>query len=158
MLLVDGLGRVNLLHNTENTVVKMLIKVLSISESDRASGASALGWVERGGTRSLLSRWALSSAIGRRLLDSVDRSKMALEDVGAVEALLGRGARPGAEAAHHRTLVVGQCVAVLVVLASESLDVVLACLDRALLWPLILVREHMGLEILEDTAAFGNRA
>lgn len=43
---------------------------------------------------------------------------------------------------------------VLVVLACESLLMILAVHDRALLGSLQLVSKHMSLEILEDTAAF----
>lgn len=61
---------------------------------------------------------------------------MTLEDVGAVEALFRGGAGTWAESAYHCPFVVGQGVAVLVVLAGESLDVVLAVQNRALLWSL----------------------
>jgi hypothetical protein len=74
---------------------------------------------------------------------------MPLEDISAVEALLCGSARSGTEAAHHCSLVVRQCVPVLVVLARETLDVVLAILDRAFLGTLGLVGEHMGLQVLE---------
>lgn len=61
---------------------------------------------------------------------------MALEDVSAVEALFRGGAGAWAETADHCSFVVGEGVAVLVILARESLDVVLAVQDRALLWSL----------------------
>jgi hypothetical protein len=80
---------------------------------------------------------------------------MSLEDVRAVEALLGRATRAWAEAAHHRAFVVRQCVSVLVVLACETFSVVLACGDRALLRALILVCEHVCLEVLEVPPACG---
>lgn len=48
-----------------------------------------------------------------------------------------------------------QGVSILVILASESLGVVLASLNRTLLRTLILMREHMGLEVLEDLTAVG---
>lgn len=43
----------------------------------------------------------------------------------------------------------GQGVAVLIIFPRETLDVVVASLDRALLWSLILVSQHVCLEILE---------
>lgn len=43
-------------------------------------------------------------------------------------------------------------VSVLVVLARETLDVVLASSDRALLRPLSPMSEHVCLEVLEDAA------
>lgn len=43
-----------------------------------------------------------------------------------------------------------QRVAVFVVLSSKPFDVVVTGLDGALLRPLILMREHVSLEILED--------
>ena len=51
----------------------------------------------------------------------------------------------------------GQGVAVLVVFASKSLDMVLACLNRAFLGTFGLVRKHVCLEILENLAAVGMR-
>ena len=77
---------------------------------------------------------------------------MALEDVGAVEALLCGGARAWAEAADHCSLVVSQCMAVLIVFARESLGVVLASRNGTLLWPFRLMSKHVCLEILEDAA------
>jgi hypothetical protein len=46
-------------------------------------------------------------------------------------------------------------VSVFVVLPCETLDVVIARLNGAFLWSLILVGEHMRLQILEYLAAFG---
>lgn len=83
---------------------------------------------------------------------------MSLEDVRAVEALLGRRAGARAEAAHHGPLVVGQGVAVLVVFASEALGVVLTGDDRTFLRPFGLVGEHVGLQVLEDAATVRVRA
>ena len=80
---------------------------------------------------------------------------MALEDVGAVEALFRGGAGARAETAYHCALVVGQGVAVLVVLAGKALDVVLAVQDRALLWSLGLVSQHVGFQVFEDSATVG---
>jgi hypothetical protein len=47
---------------------------------------------------------------------------------------------------------------VLVILSRKALEVIFASRDWALLWPLILVSEHMCLQILEDTTAFWKRA
>lgn len=44
-------------------------------------------------------------------------------------------------------------MAVLVVLAGKALDVVIACRDGALLWALVLMGEHVRLQVLEDFAA-----
>ena len=46
-------------------------------------------------------------------------------------------------------------VSVLVVFSCESLDMVVAGLDWALLWSLVLVGEGVRLQVLEDFAAFG---
>lgn len=80
---------------------------------------------------------------------------MSLEHVRTVEALLGRAARAWAEPAYHGSLVVCQCVPVLVVLAREALCVVLASRDRAFLWALVLVCEHVRLKVLEVPATCG---
>jgi hypothetical protein len=74
---------------------------------------------------------------------------MAFEDVCSIEALLRRRARSRAKSANHVALVVGQRVAVLIILASESLVVVGAVDYWALLWSLGQMGEHVGLEILE---------
>jgi hypothetical protein len=51
-----------------------------------------------------------------------------------------------------------ECVPVLVILPCEAFDIVLARSDWALLRPLVLVGEHMCLQVFEDSAAFGKRA
>lgn len=78
---------------------------------------------------------------------------MALEHIGAVEGLGMGGAGARAEGAHHGSLVVSQGVAILVVLAGEALDVVLACFDRALFGAFFLVCQHVGGQVFEDTTA-----
>ena len=83
---------------------------------------------------------------------------MALEDVGTVEALFRCGSWAWTETANHSTLVVGKSVSVFVIFPCKSLDVVFAGCDRALLWSLILVSEHVCLQILENTSAFWDRA
>lgn len=144
---VDGLGGVLLLDDAQDTVVEMLVKVLGVGEGLRAGAALAggvggvagelLAGVDGGG--------GLLAAVGRRLFDAVHRGQVALEDVGAVKRLFGGRAGAGAETADHGALVMGQGVAVLVVLAREALDVVLAGLDGALFGALGLVGEHVCL-------------
>lgn len=70
---------------------------------------------------------------------------MPFEDVRAVEGFLCRGPGAWAEATHHRPFVMGQRVAVLIVLSCEALDVVFTRLDWAFLRALILVRKHVCL-------------
>lgn len=82
-------------------------------------------------------------------------SQVALEDVGTIEGLLRSRAGAWAEAADHCAFVMCEGVTVLVILASKALCVVLAGLNGALLRPLSLVSEHVGLEVLEGLAAVG---
>jgi hypothetical protein len=127
----------------------MLIKVLRGAEPDVADGALCTGTL----LHVRVPGWATTErvrvaheqlpAVGRRLLDVVDRGEMSLEHIGAVERLLERGAGTRAEGTHHNSFVVGECVPVLVILASEPLGVVLARLDGTFLWTLFLVREHV---------------
>lgn len=77
---------------------------------------------------------------------------MTLEDIGAIEALFRGGAGARAETAYHGPFVVGEGVAVLVVLAGEALDVVFAVQDWALLGSLRLVSQHVGFQVFEDSA------
>lgn len=78
---------------------------------------------------------------------------MSFKDVGAVEALLRCRSTAGTKAADHSTFVVSEGVPVLIVLPCETFDVVLACGDWALLWPFVLVRKHMSLQVFEHTSA-----
>jgi len=78
---------------------------------------------------------------------------MSFEHICAVEALLSRAARTWTETTHHSSLVVRQSVSVLVVLSCEALGVVFASRDRTFLRTLILVCEHVRLEIFEVPAA-----
>jgi hypothetical protein len=80
---------------------------------------------------------------------------MPLEHVRTVEALLGRAARAWTETTYHGSLVVRQCVPVLVVLASKAFCVVFASRDGTFLWALVLVCEHVRLEVLEVPATCG---
>lgn len=64
---------------------------------------------------------------------------MALEHISAVEGLGMRGAGARAKGAHHGALVVSQGVAILVVLAGEAFDMVLACFDWTLFGAFFLV-------------------
>lgn len=79
---------------------------------------------------------------------------MPLEDVGTVKALLRSRSTAWAKATDHSALVVSESVPVLVVLPRESLDVVLAGGDWALLRALVLVCEHVGLQVLEHASTF----
>lgn len=130
----------------------MFVEFLRIGECGGASGASScnVGYAAVG----FATTRALLAAIGRILLYTMDRSKVALEHIGAVEALLRCRAAARTETTNHGALVVGECVSVLVVLPREALGVILASGNWALLGPLVLVSEHVRLEILEDTAAF----
>ena len=83
---------------------------------------------------------------------------MSLENISAVEALLGSAAAAWAEAADHGPRIVGQSVSVLVVFSSEPLCVVFARGDWALLGPFVLMRQHVSLEILDVSATCCNRA
>lgn len=75
---------------------------------------------------------------------------MPLEDIGAIEGLCRGRALAGAEAAGDGSLVVGSDeMPVSVIFAGEAALVELAAGDWALLGPLILMGEHVGLEVLE---------
>lgn len=150
--LVDGLTGIGLLHNAKHTVVEMLVEFLSIDECDGAGGASTRN-VGKQCAVGLAARWALLTAVGRILLNTVDGSQMPLEDICAIKALLCRRAATRAKATNHSTLVVSKGVSVLVILSCKSLDVIFAGRDWALLWPLVLVSKHMCLEVLEDASA-----
>jgi hypothetical protein len=80
---------------------------------------------------------------------------VALEDIGTVERLLVGGPRAGTEATHHCSFVVGQGVPVLIVLPREPFDVVVTCLDWALLGTLILMRQHVCFQVFEDLSTVG---
>ena len=86
----------------------------------------------------------------------MDGRQMSLEYVGAIEALLGCAATARTEPAHHRTLVVRQGVSILVVFACETFGMVFACWNRALFRSLILMRQHVRLEVLDMSAAGRN--
>lgn len=83
---------------------------------------------------------------------------MSLEDIGSIEALLCCTPTSRTETTHHCALVMGQGVSVLVILASEAFDVVFASWNRALLGTLLLVREHVRLEVLDMSATGCDRA
>lgn len=144
VLLVDALSWVDLLNHSQHTVIEMLVEFLCVRESDGTGRAGTSGGVLCCAAESLLARdRALPSCIWWCLLDTVNRSKMPLEDIGAIKALLRRRSRAWAETANHGSLVMRQSVPVFVVLACETLDVVLAGLDGTLLRSLSLMREHM---------------
>ena len=158
MLDVDGLRGLFLLNNAQHTVVQMFIEVLSIVECCRAGGTLASGVLAIAGEFSVVCRRTSLPAIGRRLLHTVHRSQMSLEHIGSVETLLSRRPRSRAKAADHGTFVMCQCMSILVILACEALQVVLASEDWAFFRSLGLMSQHMSFEILEYLPAFGVRA
>lgn len=83
---------------------------------------------------------------------------MSLKNICTIEALLRGGTRAGAEAAHHRALVMGQSVSVLVVLSRKAFVMVLTSDDGALLGSLGLMGQQVSFEILEDLATIRMRA
>src|SRR5699024_2330878 len=113
---VDGLCRVLLLHDAQHTVVQMLVEVLGVGEGLRACAALARSiWsIARELLASTDASRGLLAAVGRRLLNAMDRGQVPLEDVGPVERLLRRRSRSRAKAAHHGALIVRQGVTVLV--------------------------------------------
>jgi hypothetical protein len=153
---VDSLCGVLLLNNAEHTVVQVLVEVLGVGEGDGTSRtlASGIGCVSRG-FAALVATSRLLAAVWRGLLDTVHSRQMPLEDIGAVERLLSRGTGSRTETAHHCSLVVGQGVSVLVVLAREALDVVIARLNWALFGAFRLVRQHVRLQVLEGLTTVG---
>ena len=52
----------------------------------------------------------------------------------------------------------GESVPVLVVFSGEALDMILTCCDRALFRALVLVGQHVSLQVLEYTTALGQWA
>jgi len=87
------------------------------------------------------------------LLDAVDREKVTLEDIGAVEGLLTGSARARAETTNDGSLVVGSDeMSVAVILSGKATLVELASRDGTLLRTLVLVREHVCLQILVQLA------
>lgn len=123
-LLVDSLTGLFLLHNTENTVVQMLVEILGIAECTRASRALA----SRIGAGPCLGCCVgtLPPGIRGSLFHAMHGGQMTLEDICSVEALFRRRPRPRAKPADHGTFIVGQSVTVLVVLTSETFGVVFA--------------------------------
>src|SRR5690606_35976150 len=103
----------------------MFVEVLGVGEVETASGALADGrgiFVLRGHVD-----WeALLASVWWVLLDLVDGSEMAFEDVGTVEGFFGGGARSRTETTDHGSLVVSESMTLTIVLAGESFSVVLA--------------------------------
>lgn len=156
-LCIDGLCGILLLHNSKDTVVQMLVEVLGIGEGLRTRGtlSSGIGSIASEFLSSGHAGWRLLAAVRGSLFNTMNSGQVSLEYICSVERLFGRRPRARAEAANHGALVVGQCVAVLVVFAGKTLDVVFAGLDGTLLGSLILVSEHVRLEVLEYLAAIG---
>lgn len=137
--------------DAEDAVVEVLVEVLRGCEfavAYRASGPRP--------DRVLAAREKPTSA-GAGLVNVVCGCQVSLEDVGSVKGLFESGAGAGTEGASHGTTVMGEGVAVLVVLAGEALCVVLACHDGTLLGAFLLVREHVGGEVAEDAPTVGVR-
>lgn len=83
---------------------------------------------------------------------------MSLKNVGSVKGLLERGSSARTKGTRHGTAVVGESVAVFVVLPGKTLYVILTRYDGALLGAFLLVRKHVGGEVTEDAAAVRVRA
>ncbi len=158
-LLVDGLTRLFLSHNSKDAVVEMFVKVLCIFEGVRARRALScrVGTVVQELLRGTRARNPLT-AIRSGLFDPVDCREMTFEHVCAIEAFLRRRTRTRAKSTDHRPPVVGEGVSILVVLSSEPLQVILAGHDRAFFWAFGLVRQHVRLEVLENASTVGIRA
>ena len=88
----------------------------------------------------------------------MNRSQMTFEDVGSIKALLGCRARAWTETAHHRTLVMGQGVSILVILARESLLIVLTSENGTFFGSFRLMSKHMSFQVLEDPPTIWVRA
>ena len=154
VVLVDGLARLLLLERLEYAVVQVVVEVLGVTEHGRARRALARR-VARLAARAFLEGRAagLFAAVGWRLLHAVHRREVPLEHIGAVEALFSGRAAVGAEVAHHGALVMRERVPAAIVLPREAFDVIRTRHDRALFGALRLVREHVGFQIADDTAA-----
>lgn len=140
---VDGIG--GSLHHLEHyTVVNMIEQVLGVPErfaADRAISSGIPGVVHTsldGGN------WPLMTLVWWHQLRSVDRDKVAFEHINTSEALFFWCPSVWTKVAHHDALIVNQCVAILIVFASEPLGVVLARYNRALFWTLSGVRHGVS--------------
>ena len=80
-------------------------------------------------------------------------SQMSLEDIGTIEALFSRAATAWTETAHHCAFVVCQGMSILVIFPREAFRVILACRDWTFLRPLVLVCEHVRLQVLDMATA-----
>lgn len=150
---IDRLTRLFLSHDPEDTIVEMLIKVLSVTEGVGTCRAlpRSIGGIVGELLRSPRARHPFA-AVRRRLLHPMDGCQMTLEDICTVETLLRRRARAWAKATHHRTFVMGKSVSILVIFAGKALLVVVARHDGTFLWTFQLVCQHVSLEILEHSS------
>ena len=90
VLLVDRLAGFLLLHHTENTIVQVLIELLRVPERCGAGGTLARHIYSLRRRLLVCGRTCtLLAAVWWRLFYPVDGRKVALEDVGTIEALLG---------------------------------------------------------------------
>lgn len=96
-------------------------------------------------------------AMQRRLFDLVGCGKVTLEYIGSIKRFCERRADPGAEWTDHCSSVMRESMPVFIILTSKALGVILTRLDGTLLWPLFLMREHMGCQIFENTPAIRKR-
>lgn len=83
---------------------------------------------------------------------------MSLEDICSIETLLRCATASRAETTHHRSFVMSECVTILIVFSCEAFDVVFARDHRALFWTLILMCEHVGLQVLDVSSTGGDGA
>lgn len=155
MEVVDVGGWLLLDNLLEDAVVEMLVEVLGIGKVKTAGRT-----LSDGAEHSVLAALAhvdwntLLAGVWWVLLNVVNRGQVSLENIGTVEGFLGGGSRSWAETTNHGTFVMCESVSLAIVLASKSLAVVLASHDWALLWSLILMSEHVGLEIAELLSAW----
>jgi len=142
-----------LLNNLlEDTVVEMFVEILGIGKME-ATGGALSNSRRVFGLGGQIDWEALLASVWWVLLDLVDGSEMTLEDVGTVEGFFGGGAGARTETTDHSPLVMCEGMALTIVLAGESLSVILAADDGALLWSLVLMGEHMSLEVAEFLSA-----
>jgi len=81
----------------------------------------------------------LLAAVGPCLHDSVGRGQVLLEEVCGVERFFNQGLGCRTETTHHDPFIMRQGVAMLVELASEAFEMILATLDRTFLRAHVLV-------------------
>ena len=83
---------------------------------------------------------------------------MLFKNVDAVERFLARRPRTGTETADHRAFVMCKHVPIFIIFSTKSFDVIFTRLYGTLLWSLVLMSRHMGLQILEGSATISDFA